>query len=545
MGTDRGAGEVGSWLNARAFAPLLGLVAAIPVIVATVHALDFGWYPSSDDGVIAIRAFDVLSEHPPLVGQYTQSSQLIHEATYSLGPMLYWLLAIPAHIGPAAIVLTMGAVNTACVVGVVVLAARRGGPPLAIATAVAIPLMCRSLPVEVQYEVWNCWAGIFPFTLLLFLAWSVACGDHRLLPLLAVVASYVLQIHFTYLIPALAALAVALGGLILWRRRRPGLGLRRWAIAAGVIALVCWSPPIADQVRHRPGNVELVYRLVTDDHPTGGSTAGWNTASRAFGVVPWWVKRDRKLFERVVEPTRVPGATTATLVVLVAGLLALLAVAVRRRRHDLSAALALALLLILSVVSVAGSIPAGSLGFSALSYVLVWTSPAGMFVWLTLAWSVWALLPVLQRTIAPRVVMAGLAAVAVVAVLVSLGRDYHNRERLPPGLKDYRLIKASSERVLNALGDSRGVLILSPWQVDNSIVFQSAVAYALRREGLTISTERRQYREMGKQYQASAGAYDHVVAISDGGSPIEPGSRAVVRIPQITITVTPADQPPP
>ena len=75
------------------------MVASIPVIVTVAQAVDARWTPSSDDGMIDLRAFDVLSTHPPLVGQYSQASTLIEHPAYSLGPMLYWLLAIPAHLG--------------------------------------------------------------------------------------------------------------------------------------------------------------------------------------------------------------------------------------------------------------------------------------------------------------------------------------------------------------------------------------------------------------------------------------------------------------
>src|SRR4051794_459568 len=180
--------------------------------------MDVGWTPSSDDGMIALRSFDVLSAHPPLVGQYSQSSPLIGEATYSLGPMLYWVLAVPAHVGPRAIPVAMAAVNVAAVVGSVLLAGRRGGRPLAIATALAVALMTRALPVEAGFEVWNPWAGLFPLAFLMLLAWSVACGDHRLLPLLAVTGSYVMQLHLIYVPPVLAAATVAVVGLVLSRR---------------------------------------------------------------------------------------------------------------------------------------------------------------------------------------------------------------------------------------------------------------------------------------------------------------------------------------
>jgi len=86
-----------------------GLVAAMPVLIATAQAFQLGWVASSDDGVIATRAFDVLSGHSPLVGQWTQASSLIDKPTYSPGPLLYWLLAVPAQLGSRAMLLTMGA----------------------------------------------------------------------------------------------------------------------------------------------------------------------------------------------------------------------------------------------------------------------------------------------------------------------------------------------------------------------------------------------------------------------------------------------------
>ena len=65
------------------------------------------------------------------------------------------------------------------------------------ATAAAIGLMCQSLSSESLHDVWNPAAGLFPFLLLCFLCWSLACGEHRLLPLTVLVASFVTQTHLT------------------------------------------------------------------------------------------------------------------------------------------------------------------------------------------------------------------------------------------------------------------------------------------------------------------------------------------------------------
>jgi hypothetical protein len=525
---------------------LCGLLAAIPVAVATAHAVDIGWTPSSDDGMIALRAFDVLSPNPPLLGQYSQGSRLTGEATHSLGPMLYWVLAVPAHVGPRAIPLAMAAVNVAAVVGSVLLAGRRGGRPLAIATALALALMTRALPVEVGYEVWNPWAGLFPLAFLLFLGWSVACGDHRLLPLLAVTASYVMQLHLIYVLPGLAAAAVGVAGLVLYRRAEPAGGLRAWVVAALILTVVCWSGPLIDQAIHRPGNLALAYRVASEDHETGGLEAGWKTVARAIGVPPWWAKRVRTPAEWVLEPLDVPAAGAASAAALVATLFALLIVAVRRRRHDLAAALVLALLLILCVAIVTAGVPRSSVGLAALGYVLVWTVPAGMWVWLVAGWSAWSLfgertLAALRRHLDARgaAAAAGLAAVGAAAVLVAAGRDYDDPQRLPPGVKDYRLVESTTKQVMDALEGSRGVVLDVPLVNSNSLTFQSAIAYAVRRKGLAIGAPPRLAREMGDQYRWGPGAFDELISIRNAGDPVTPGTRIVVRNRAVSVMLKP------
>src|SRR6202011_1452960 len=196
-------------------APVVGLCAAGPVIASTARALSDGWLPAGDQANIATRAYDVLSSHTPLVGLHSDVSAVTHQAVYSLGPMLFWLLALPARLGsPGTLVLTMGIVNAAAIVGAVVLARRRGGLTLMFVAGIAIVLMCRSLAPEVLHDVWNPSAGLFPFTLLIFLCWSLACGEYRLLPITVLVASFVVQCQLAFVPPVLGLLAVGLIGLV-------------------------------------------------------------------------------------------------------------------------------------------------------------------------------------------------------------------------------------------------------------------------------------------------------------------------------------------
>ena len=68
-------------------------------------------------------------------------------------------------------------INAAAVVGTVIIARRRGGVGLAVAVALGLVLVTGSLAREAPYSIWNPYAALYPFTLLLFVAWSVACGE--------------------------------------------------------------------------------------------------------------------------------------------------------------------------------------------------------------------------------------------------------------------------------------------------------------------------------------------------------------------------------
>ena len=83
----------GPWL-----AVTCGLAAAVPIVVVAVHAVVVGWMPMGDRGWFAVQSFDVLSDRSPPLGPWSSGATLVVGRTaYSPGPMLYWLLAIPAR----------------------------------------------------------------------------------------------------------------------------------------------------------------------------------------------------------------------------------------------------------------------------------------------------------------------------------------------------------------------------------------------------------------------------------------------------------------
>ena len=106
----------------------------------------------------------------------------------------------------------MCVLNTLAIIACVALARRRGGFVLMFAAAFGISLMCQSLPGEAMHDIWNPAAALFPFLALMFVGWSLACGEYRLLPLAALLGSFVVQTHLMYLAPTLVVLGVGLGG---------------------------------------------------------------------------------------------------------------------------------------------------------------------------------------------------------------------------------------------------------------------------------------------------------------------------------------------
>ncbi len=376
-----------------------GLAAAIPVVSATVKAVQAGWVPLADRGIIATRAHDVLTSHPPLVGQYTLAGEVTGKVTHSLGPMLFWLLAIPAHDGSTVgMTITMGTLNTLCIVGCVALARHRGGRVLMVASACAIALMCQSLAAETFHDVWNPSAGLWPFTLTIFLCWSLACGEYKLLPLTVVVASFTVQTHLTYLPPTLALGAVALGGLaagLIARRRRKAPGLRRrakvgWALATLLAAALCWSATVDGQLTEHPGNLTLVAEAATKHKVTLGSEVGWHAVVHAVGITPWWLQTPKSRWQRKYEvrSTPTPLASNSTLAALAALVVVALVGALRRRRDVATLALT-ALVLCPALAAVAAATPTPPLLSATLGYTMWWGSQVGMVVWLTLAWAAW------------------------------------------------------------------------------------------------------------------------------------------------------------
>jgi hypothetical protein len=511
-----------AWVARNRLLLATGLAGSLPVIVSTVNAVSVGWFPLGDDAITSVRSFDVLSTHPPTLGPISTSSLLIGHPVLSPGPMLFWLLALPVRLGTPGPAIAIGLVNVACVIGIVALARRRGGRPLMFATAAAVAAMSGSLDSYVWHDLWGPAATLLPFTLLLFLAWSVGCGEYRLLPLAVLVASFTVQSHLTYALPTVAVLVPALGFLVLSRPAVP----RRWIWASLAVLAVCWALPLADEVVHRPGNAERIVQAATAVDRSYGASGGFHSVVHAIGIPPWWLQAPRTPFGRLAEVIEDPAPfAVATALSILAVLCALVVVALRRGRRDVALPAVLALTAMLGLFAVTASSPSHGPLLVVISYTIWWACPAGMFTWLVLAFGTARTFLGAGRGLARvtpaagrgRPALVGVVAVAAIGGVVAADQ---NRDRLEP-------LFAPAGRIADEVrsGTPAGTTVFITGdtnEVANDL--QSAVAYALRGSGRPFVT--RSLPGIGTRYDPGRHRYDSVMTVTEHPSA---GARVIAR----------------
>lgn len=492
-----------------------GLVGGLPIIAATARAVHAGWTPYGDRAVIAVRSFDVLGPHTPTVGQYSQWSAVLGRPVFSPGPLLYWLLAIPARLlGATSLPIWMAIVNLACLAGALALARRRGGWPLMAAVTVLVPLMCRSLPSETFHDIWNPSTTLMPFLLTCFVAWSVAVGEHRLTPLLVLLLSFLVQTHSTFALPGLGLLVIAAAGLVVsWRTDARGRAVAgRWLWASAGVAVLCWIAPVVDQLGGS-GNLGALLHAERLARGHLGLADGWHAVVHAFGVPPWWLRPDISTETRFTDIGTAPAlASQATCALGLLALLGALAAGLRARRRDTAALAAIALMLALVLGVNTAQTPTEDHLALTVSYTLWWASPAGLFVWLAGAWLAATELVRHSRTrvvvdrLAARRTASGVAArvaagVAAVAVAVAVtARQPGDSER-----GDYRPFAAAARATTRAVGHARRVSILAGFPFPASEL-EYELVYALARHGATVVVQPALAAELGGAYAARAPA---------------------------------------
>jgi hypothetical protein len=446
----------------RLLVPVCVAAAILPIVVAVIRAIAGDWVPVGDNAYFLIRARDVLTENHPWLGTWTSASLTLGYDVNNPGPLLFDLFAVPAKLGgDEGLVVAVGLVNVAAVLGIAAVARRQAGALGVVAAMVAAAALGWSMGSELLFDPWQPHSLLFPFLLFLFLTWGLACGDAALLPWLIGVASLIVQTHIGYgvLVSVIGGAGIAAwGARLVWARRlSPGSwaerrrGAVRVVAVAALVAVACWSQPVREQlIGAGRGNLGRLASSLGASQTRVGFGRAPRYAADVLALPPWWGRPS-------MSETFAPGAPLPSLapslacLAAVAAVLAVCIVGVRRRNGNAAVAAGMALVLVPVSVLAASTMPVGVLGVAA--HHVRWLWPVGVFVTFAL---ILALLASLrgQRTVRPALAVS----TGVVVLLGGLALPTMNARVGPSADADSMPAVRALAPQLAALRGERGVL---------------------------------------------------------------------------------------
>lgn len=348
---------------------LIGVVARVPRDVA----------PDSDFAVIDSQVLQTLRGWQP-VGAYSRFGP------HHPGPLYFQVLA-PAYLISGyrhlSIELTVALINVGAVIGLWWLIRRHAGSRATGVASVALLGLYLSRMDGLLVSAWNPHVPMMPFALLLVAAAAVVAGAIELLPLVVLLASFVVQAHMG-LVPVAAATALVTAAAVairIIRNGRPGgridPAVRRSVIAAVGVAALVWAVPIVDELR--PSGFHNLRELV---HVFGNlSPFNPRLAGHAFEqlvIAPFSPQLGLEWGGLHIPPT--DPAVRATMIV--EGIaLAIAIVMAWRRQHAFEAALGALCL----AGSVAGLIAVRRLPEEVHEYTVLWVTVLGVMIWTVVA----------------------------------------------------------------------------------------------------------------------------------------------------------------
>jgi hypothetical protein len=372
------------------------LAAVVPILVAGIRAVLRGWTPTGDESYSAIRAWDLFSNNPPLLGTWSSASQYTDHHINHPGPLQFDLLALPVRLlghGPGTAV-GLSLVNAAAVALLGWLVYRRLGLAAATLAYGACALLIWSMGSEMLYSVWSQHAPLLPFALFLVAVWCTVAGDWLALPVTVVAGNYALQTHLSYaiLVPGLLLFAITAVAWRVVRRRRndpggwPELRRRtlRWTAITVAAQLVVGIQPLVEQITAPgEGNVAALWRSSSAEVPTPSLGATVRVLGGTVVLPPAWLPSS---FGSPSFDLLGNGASTSVAGAGLLGLALVLGVlgwrALRRGSTGMAAG-ALTGLVTLALALV--TIPRAPIRWGIVPTYLRWMWPLGMVLWLVLA----------------------------------------------------------------------------------------------------------------------------------------------------------------
>jgi hypothetical protein len=407
-------------------ARLLALLApAVPLATTAGFEIGRGWRPTSDDAAIAWRAYDVFSSHAPLLGAYNDATVSAAHPIFDLGPLQYYLLAVPDRIDPVHGILWGSVLLAAMFAGLSVEAAwRAGGLFAGVAVSAGYVVLAATQTGVVLNLPWNPNFGVYAFSATLVLAAVTASGRTGWWPLAVFTGCVALECHLIYGAAAGAGVVVSIFLGLLARRRRShasvadasaaepappaqpagatggagraaGAGAAVWrpslvSLAAGVVVGVLSLLPTAiEQLADHPGNVTALLRNLAHQGQSRGISSGLQAIGRAAGIWPAWTHPVPPIGtlapdERFMSALLIGSSATGLVLIIVS--LVIGVVALLTRRTGLGGLACIASISGLALAWTMGSIATSQTAILTYGDVALW--PVGMVLDAAIVWGI-------------------------------------------------------------------------------------------------------------------------------------------------------------
>ncbi len=385
-----------AWRPDRRSAVTLALV-VIPVLVAAVRSLAAHRVPLGDNGLIALRANDVLSADHPWFGTWTSASLSTGVEFNNPSPLHFDALSL--FVKPFGVtvgsILAAAALNIAAIVVAVRQGLVAGGRRGEALMAVAAGGLAWTLGSEMLTDIWQPHNLVLPFLAFMACTVAVASGRWRSLAWAVGIGNMVMGAHlsFAYLVVGLLAVAIASAVAMDHGRADGRDGWRRGVAVAAAVGALSWLQPLLEQLfGSGEGNMSRILRAQSSTDDPLGLRLGFRLVAQVVAMPPWWL---RSSFTDSVRFTPYspdgdlrPSGIVELAGAIVALLLLVVAIAVAtwcmvRRRERWSTAL-----LVVSAAAVVGAIattmvmPAGVIGLAP--HQLRWLWPIGVVTTLAL-----------------------------------------------------------------------------------------------------------------------------------------------------------------
>ena len=223
------------------------------VLVPTVIELIRGWRPLlGDDATIALRSYQVLSLHPPLVGMHSDA-RLAGHVLYDLGPLQFVLLTVPSTsticrgrcgFGPRRRTVLSVAVEADVV--------RASVEGCVLIVSLAVADLAWTVPSVFAHQLWNANFGLAFLLASIVLAWAVALGSSGWWPVLVFTASVTIQAQLFYAL-AFGDPRVRMSSSRYLASKRPER--YRWLAIGTAVGIVCWLPTLLQELFGSFGNL--------------------------------------------------------------------------------------------------------------------------------------------------------------------------------------------------------------------------------------------------------------------------------------------------